>query len=460
MSQGIRFCGAAETVTGSRHLLTLNGKCILVDCGLFQGAREIRERNWQPFPIPPHELDAVIVTHAHMDHIGWIPRLVAQGYRGPIYATSATVALARVSLADSGRLQEEEAHFRNKHGLSRHTPALPLYTEKESLTCLKQFTPVRYDEWQEAPGKVAWRYLYAGHILGSAFAEIVLPSGETLLMSGDMGRFETPIIRDPTPVRSAELLVIESTYGDRIHAHEDAEAKLEAILADAAKNGSCVLVPSFAIGRTQELLYYIKKLQMERRAPAIPIFVDSPMASDMTVIFLKHKEEHDEETRKAFEQHQNLITPDGLQWVRDAGQSKELNSRDGPMVVISGSGMCQGGRIVHHLRHRLGDPNTVVLFTGYQAEGTLGRRILEKAPEVHVLGETVRVRAKVEKLNSLSAHADQAEMLKWLGFFEKAPKTTFIVHGEPPAQAALKEKIQQRFRWNCVIPKHLQAFEL
>jgi metallo-beta-lactamase family protein len=431
---------------------------VLVDCGLFQGPRELRERNWQPFPVAPNEVDAVVVTHAHMDHIGYLPRLVAQGYTGPIYATPATIALARISLPDSGRLHEEEARYLRSHNLSRHDPPLPLYTEKQAHACLKRFEPVPYRAAHSLPGKAQWRFLPAGHILGSAFAEIVLAGGRTILMSGDLGRFDTPIILDPTPVESADWLVVESTYGDRFHADEDPEAKLESILRDAWSAGSCVLVPSFAIGRTQELLYHIKNLQDAGRMGRFPIFVDSPMASEATIRYLQHVEDQDCETRLDLSSGVNPIAPEGLVWVRDREQSKELNSRPGPMIVIAGSGMATGGRIVHHLLHRLGDPATIILFTGYQAAGTLGRRILEREPEVRVLGQEVIVRARIEKLNSLSAHADQEEIMRWLRCFKARPRCTFIVHGEPPAQNALKVRIVRELGWSVSIPRHLEEF--
>ncbi len=460
MPTSIQFCGAAETVTGSRHLLSLNGKRVLVDCGLFQGSRELKERNWQPFPVAPQSLDAVAVTHAHTDHIGWLPRLVRDGYSGPIYATPATIGLARISLPDSGRLQEEDARHRNKRGDSRHQPALPLYTEKNAYACLKLFRPVPYMRLTELPGGASFRFLPAGHILGSAFAEVYFESGERIMMGGDLGRYDTPIILDPTPVDFAEYLVIESTYGDRLHAQEDPEEMLAGILSDAWRDGSAVLVPSFSIGRTQELLYHIKKLQDSGRAQRIPIFVDSPMATSATVLYLQQAEEHDEETKIAFAAHDNPIEPHGLTFVRDSEDSKALNTREGPMVVLSGSGMCEGGRILHHLKQRLHRPKTIVVFTGYQAAGSRGRRILEREPEVRIFGEIVPVRARIEKLNSLSAHADQAEMLRWLSNFKSAPKRSFIVHGEPPAQEALRAKIEEKLGWPCAIPKHLEAFDL
>jgi metallo-beta-lactamase family protein len=459
-SQTITFLGAAETVTGSKHLLTLNGHKVLVDCGMFQGGRELRQRNWQPFPLPIDELEAIVITHAHMDHIGYLPRLVKQGYRGPIYATAATIALSRISLPDSGRIQEEDAHFANKHDLTHHKPALPLYTEDDAYQALKLFEPLHYYQLHDLPGNSTFQYMPAGHILGSAFAEIYFENGERILMSGDLGRFNTPIIKDPTTIEYAEYLVVESTYGDRLHAHEDVETKLANILTQAFERGSTVLVPSFAIGRTQELLYYINNLQNANRIPRIPIYIDSPMATSSTGVYAQATEEHDSEMKLALKEGDDPLKPDQVQFVRDGEQSRALNSQRGPMVIIAGSGMANGGRIVHHLLHHLSDPNTVVLFTGYQAEGTLGRQLLEGAEHVHIHKANVQVRAQIEKLNALSAHADQGEILAWLGKFKAPPKRTFIVHGEPPAQEALLAKIKEQLGWDAVIPHQGQGFEL
>lgn len=459
MSASITFHGAAQTVTGSRHLLELNGKRILVDCGMFQGGSELRQRNWQEPPFDPASLDAVVITHAHMDHIGMLPRLVQQGYTGPIYATPATIGLARISLPDSGRIQEEDARYANKHGYSQHRPALPLYTEKDAYRTLKQFEPVRYRELHDLPGGAQWRYLPAGHILGSAYAEVYFSNGERILMGGDLGRYDTPIIVDPTAVDFAEYLVVESTYGNRLHSDENPSTKLEAILKNAFNEGLTVIVPSFSIGRTQELLYLLKQLENAHRIPRIPIFVDSPMAISATDLYLRHKEDHDEDMKIALTDGKAL-EPDLLEFVRDREQSKALNSRKGPMMIIAGSGMANGGRVVHHLLHRLSDPSTFVLFTGYQAEGTLGRDILELNPEVRIHGKFVQVRARVEKLNSLSAHADQSEILRWLSGFKQPPRKTFIVHGEPEAQEALRDKIDEELGWSCEIPYQGQRFEL
>lgn len=459
MPQSIGFYGAAETVTGSRHLLNLDGSMVLVDCGLFQGNRDTRQKNWDEFPIEPSKLDAVIITHAHTDHIGWLPRLVAKGYRGPVYATSATVGLCKISLPDSGRLQEEQAEWANHRG-SRHQPALPLYTERDAYECLKYFKKVPYDKLTVLEGGAQFRLIPSGHILGSAMIELFFKNGERVLFSGDLGRYDTPVIRDPATVEFAEYLVLESTYGDRLHEQEPVLPKLEQLLNEAYHNGSAILIPSFAIGRTQELLYYFRKLQDAGRMPKMPIYIDSPMAVSVTKVYSEAKEEFDEDMKVSVEEGRSELEPDGIFLIRDREQSKALNHRQGPMVIISGSGMATGGRITHHLLARLGDPSTLVLFTGYQAEGTLGRQILEGQPIVRIHKQEVQVRARIERLNALSAHADYGEILQWLKGFKTPPKTTFIVHGEPPAQESLKEKIEATFGWNIVIPKQGDEFDL
>jgi len=456
MNGRITFHGAAETVTGSRHLIEANGKKILIDCGLFQGSRELSARNRMPFPVNPHSIDAVVLTHAHTDHIGFLPRLVREGYRGPIYATAATVGLCKISLPDSGRLQEEEVRHRRKHG----EVIEPLYTEGDAYETLKLMVKKSYDEFHQLPGAMQWRYLPAGHILGSAFVELYFESGERINMSGDLGRFDTPIIKDPTTCDFAEYLVIESTYGDRIHKDEDTNARLAAILKKAFTEGSTVLVPSFSIGRTQELLYAIHELQDAGQCPRVPIFIDSPMAVSTTELYRTAYEEHDEDMVREHKIGHTPLQPDNVTFVRDREQSKELNSRRGPMMIIAGSGMANGGRIVHHMLHRLHDPSTMVLFTGYRAVGTLGRRLIEGEPTVRILGREVEVAAHVDKLNALSAHADQGEIMRWLHGFKEAPRKTFMVHGEPPAQAVLKARIEQELGWDVTIPRWHESFEI
>ena len=450
----ISFWGAARTVTGSKHLIETGNKKILVDCGMFQGRKELRERNWQTPAFDPSELDAVVLTHAHMDHIGWLPRLMKLGYKGPIFCTRATKQLAGISLPDSGRIQEEDAAQHNKRQSSRHDPALPLYTEQDAYAVLKQFEVRPYHEPFDLPGKMVCRYAFAGHILGSAFAEMYFENGQRILMSGDLGRWNTPVIRDPEMMDFAEYLTIESTYGDRIHSNEDAKARLEEIANNAIQYGNCVLIPSFAIGRTQELLYLLSCLQLEGRIGRIPIYVDSPMATSTSSLYGDSKEEWDDEMRQMMNERTNPIEPEGVQYVRDKNMSKALNVQTGPMIVIAGSGMANGGRILHHFLHRLDDPRTVVCFTGYQAEETLGRRLLEGAPEVHIYGREVAVQASITKLNSLSAHADQSEIMLWLRGFGTPPKQTFIVHGEPHAQDTLAALIQSELGWKTHIPEH------
>lgn len=460
MGISIQFCGAARTVTGSKHLIRIDGKGILVDCGIFQGPRELRERNWEPLPFQVDDLDALILTHAHMDHIGFLPRLIQMGYRGPIYATPATIGLAKISLPDSGRLQEEEAAYLNRKGLTRHKPALPLYTEAQAFEALKYLRPLHYHQFQDLPGGGTFRFVPAGHILGSAFAEVYFPNGERILMSGDLGRYDTPIIVDPTSVDFAEFLVIESTYGDRLHGDEDVLARLEEFIGYAQQTGGALLVPSFSIGRSQELLFYIKQLQEQGRVGRIPIFLDSPMAVSASDLYLRSKEEHDKDMKLALEHGDNPIEPDYLEVVRDREQSKALNSRSGPMVIIAGSGMATGGRIVHHLLQRLDRPETTVLFTGYQGAGTPGRELLEGAQEVEIHGSSVQVRARIDRLTSLSAHADQGEMMSWLRGFKQPPKQTFLVHGEPGVQEILAAKIESELGWKVAIPEYGEVANL
>jgi metallo-beta-lactamase family protein len=458
--QSISFYGAAETVTGSRHLLNLNGHYVLVDCGLFQGPRALRERNWEDFPVDPSKIECVVLTHAHQDHIGYLPRLMKGGFKGPIYATGATIGLCRISLPDSGRLQEEEARHRNKNQLSKHNPALPLYTEKDAYQVLKQMVRVPYETLQPLPGKAQFRYFPAGHILGSAFAEIYFENGERILMGGDLGRYNTPIIKDPTTIDFAEYLVVESTYGDRVHSDDNVQDKLERIMTETFRNSGVLLVPTFSIGRTQELLYHIHLLQDAGRIPRLPIFIDSPMAASATELYKSAYEEHDEDMVRELNIGHTPLQPANVTFTRDREQSKALNSMSGPFMVIAGSGMCNGGRILHHLSRWLEDPATTVLFTGYQAEGTTGRRILEGEESVFILKREVQVNAKVEKLNALSAHADSNEIMHWLKGFKTPPKKTFIVHGEPPAQAALQARIHSELGWETVIPKQGEMFVL
>lgn len=461
MSTRITFHGAAGTVTGSRHLLEIEGKRYLVDCGMFQGTREIRDKNWEPFPVDPQSLDGIIITHAHTDHIGFLPKVVKDGYRGPIYATPGTIGLMKVSLPDGGRIQEEDARFHNKHKTSRHEPALPLFTEADAYETLKLVKPLHYFEWKELPGKINFRFMPAGHILGSAFAEIYFPNGERILMGGDLGRYDRPIIKDPTPVDFAEYLVIESTYGDRLHAHRDAEKEIGEILEQAYRDRSIVIIPSFAIGRTQEMLWYFNELDKKGKFPDMPVYVDSPMASATTLLYTQEDDDHDKDMKIDMSEGKSPFRADMVRFVRDREMSKQLNQSIGPFIVIAGSGMLTGGRVVFHLKAHASDPNTIILFTGYQAEGTPGRQIIDGAEYINLHGDRVPVRARVHQLDMLSAHADYEEMLRWLKGFKQEPKKTFIVHGEPPQQHAMAEHIRETLGWtNLIIPTQSDSFNL
>jgi metallo-beta-lactamase family protein len=459
MHRSIAFDGAARTVTGSRHLLDFDGHKVLVDCGLFQGPREVRDRNWEPFPFDVGSIEMLLLTHAHTDHVGLVPKLVREGYTRPIYATPGTISLAEVALPDGGRLQEEEARYHNRHHTAKFEPALPLFTENDAYDALKLFKPVHYHQPLKLPGGATARYMPAGHILGASHIEVTFEDGTIFVFSGDVGRYDRPILRDPSDVFTADYLMVESTYGDRLHSPEDVLGILERLINEAARNKSVILVPSFAIGRTQELLWNIHLLIEEMRIPKIPIYVDSPMANEATLLYINHTEDHDTEMRVHMRRGESPLSPDLVRFVHDRNMSKALNQADGPMMIIAGSGMVNGGRILHHLRQRLDDPSTVVLFTGYQAEGTRGRDMIEGAPTVRIFGDDIPVRARVEKLNSLSAHADQSELLRWMSNIKTAPKKVFLVHGEYDVQLVLQSKIKERFGWDVVVPAPGEVFE-
>jgi metallo-beta-lactamase family protein len=444
----IRFLGAAGTVTGSKHLVTTADRRALLDCGLFQGPKELRLRNWE-LDFEPAEIDAVVLSHAHVDHSGALPLLVRKGFRGRIYCSSGTADLLDVMLRDAAKLQEEEAAAANRYGYSKHTPALPLFTVRDAEAVMTRLAPRPYGEPFGVGGGVEAVLRRAGHILGAATVELRILSRRpgsapsTLVFSGDLGRRDRPLLRDPELVHEADVLLLESTYGDRTHA-DDPDGELARIVAEAEHRGGALLIPAFAVGRTQELVWRLCQLEEANRIPSLPVFLDSPMAIDVTEIYARHPEDLDDEARPFLEQrlrcrHYTLV--------RDAAASKALNTRGGPMIVIAGSGMATGGRILHHLKTRLSDPRTTVLFPGFQAEGTRGRALCQGAESVRIHGETVPVRARIEQLDGLSAHADQPELVQWLGGFARPPRHTYLVHGEPPAAAALAATIRARLGW-------------
>lgn len=458
----LQFLGAAGGVTGSKFLFSHNADQLLIDCGLFQGLKELRQRNWAPLPIDLARLRAVVLTHAHIDHSGYLPRVVGKGYRGPVYATPGTCDLLRVMLPDAAHLQEEEARYANRKGYSKHSPALPLYTIEDAEATLKLLRPVRVGEKVEVIKGVSLDFGRVGHILGAGSARFsfeVNGQKKTLIDSGDLGRYDRPILKDPEPGGAADWLMIESTYGNRIHPQES-EADLRELIKETAEQRRCLIIPAFAIGRTQDLVYTIRKMEDEGTIPALPVYIDSPMGIEATAIYSRHTEEHDFEMAQLGSHEHNPLRSRHMIVARTSEQSRAINDAKGAMIIISASGMATGGRVLHHLRQRLPNPNTTVLLAGYQAEGTRGRLLQDGATEVKMLGEVVPVRAKVKVLDGFSAHADQGEILRWLGTFSKPPKMTYVVHGEKAGATALADAIRERLKWNVEIAKFQQKVEL
>ncbi len=453
----LQFLGAAGGVTGSKFLVTFGAQQILVDCGLFQGLKELRLRNWSPPPIDVEKLSSIVLTHAHIDHSGYLPRLVAQGYSGPVYATPATCDLLKVMLLDAAYLQEEEARYANKKGYSKHKPALPLYTVEDATRALRLLRPTKNREEVQMPRDGMWlRFTRVGHILGAAAARIGYDMGshkKYLVDSGDLGRYRRPILKDPDSVTGGDWLMVESTYGDRLHPPAP-EGELAQIIAEVMDESGCLIIPSFAIGRTQELIYTIRKLEDENKIPSVPLHVDSPMGINATEIYCNHTEEHDLDMQLLADEERCPLRSQQFFIHRTQEESKAINNLKGPFVLITSSGMATGGRVLHHLRQRLPDPKTTVLFVGYQAEGTRGQVLQQGAKEVKMFGQVVSVRAKIKTIDGFSAHADQAEIMRWLRGFEEAPRKTYVVHGEPKASAALAQHISETLNWKVEIPKY------
>ena len=463
----LTFLGATQTVTGSKFLIETKDRRILLDCGLFQGSKELRLRNWEAPPVDPKSIDAVVLTHAHIDHTGYLPRFVAHGYKGPVFATSATVDLARILLPDAGHLQEEEANYRNKHHLTKHTPARPLYTVSDAMSSLELMRPVKYGEVVSLSSSLGFDMMHAGHILGSSFVRFREGSGgtqKTVLFTGDIGRYDQPIIFDPASVDAADYLILESTYGNRLHAGNEGTSgkdQLRDVVVSTAKRGGTVLIPSFAVGRAQELLYILRELEIENKIPILPVYVDSPMAVDAVDIFRKHVEEHDLEMAQLEKDGGNPLYTQRVHFARSVEESKAINEHRFPSIIISANGMATGGRILHHLMQRLPDERNSVVFVGFQAFGTRGRLISEGARQIRIFGVDYPVRASVHVIDSFSAHGDYSEILRWLAGFKRAPRTTFLVHGEPVAAAAMKDHIVVSHKgWGVEIPAYRQTFEI
>lgn len=441
----IRFLGAARTVTGSRYLVEVKGTRLLVDCGLFQGLKRLRERNWRPLPLDIASIDAVVLTHAHLDHSGYLPVLAKQGFNGPVYCTRGTRALCGILLPDAGYLQEEDARYANKKGFSKHRPALPLYTLEDAERSLERLRPVDVNQAIGIGADVTVRFRPVGHILGAASIELVA-SGEHLAFSGDVGRPNDPVMRPPQPLGRADHLVVESTYGDRRHSEADPAEALAQRLSATIDRAGVVLIPSFAVGRAQTLLHLLDRLRHDRRIPTdVPVYLNSPMAINATEIFCEHQDEH----RLTPEQCRAMC--DVATYVNSVDDSKALNEHRGPMIIISASGMATGGRILHHLKAFAGDPRNTVLFAGYQAAGTRGEALLRGAKEIKIHGQQHQVRAEVAQISGLSAHADYQELIEWLKP-ASAPVRTFITHGEASASVALQGHLNDALGWPSEIP--------
>lgn len=450
----IRFLGATGTVTGSKYLVTDGARQILVDCGLFQGLKQLRLRNWSRLPVDPRAIQAVILTHAHIDHTGYLPLLVKNGFNGPVFCSSGTRDLCEVLLPDAAHLQEEEAEYANRKGFSKHHPALPLYTRADAAAALRLLKPVRFDQPREIGGGNAFTLSPSGHILGSSFVSLKA-GGRTVVFCGDLGRQHDPIMRAPAIVEYADYLVVESTYGNRLHATSDPMGELAAILNRTFARGGVVVIPAFAVDRTQELLHYIAKLKAAGTiGRSVPVYLNSPMAANVTRIFHAHAGEHRLTPRECDEMcaAAHIVT--------SVEESQRLNTLHGPMVIISASGMATGGRVVHHLKAFAPDARNTILFSGFQSAGTRGAAMAGGAESIKIHGSYVPVRAEVAMLDNMSAHADYAETLEWLQHFRAAPKMTFVTHGEPVAADAMRLHIEETLAWPCSVPDYLETAEL
>ena len=457
----LTFLGATRTVTGSKYLLEVGGQRILVDCGLFQGLKELRLRNWEPLPVAADEVHAAVLTHAHVDHSGYLPRLFAQGFRGRIFCTPGTADLCRIVLPDAGRLAEEDARAANREGYSRHNPALPLFTEADALRVLGSLQPVGFDRGVPVAPGVEVRFVNAGHLLGSAFAIVDLDGSRPrrIVFSGDVGRYDRPVLPDPEPIEEADLLLVETTYGGRVHEPDEGGARLAAIVRETIGRGGKLIIPAFAIGRVEEVIYWLKKLEDAGRIPVVPVLLDSPMAIEALHYYSRRDGELDPDMRTPRGEVSAFVTR-RFQLVSSPQQSDEVASSRLPSIVISSSGMATGGRVLNHLKAALPNPANTILFSGFQAAGTRGRKLVDGEREVKIHGRMVPVAARIEKLESMSAHADAVELVRWLGHFRRPPGQTCLVHGEPESMEAFKLRVEERFGWRVRIPDYLEEIEV
>lgn len=458
----LQFAGAAGTVTGSKHVVRAGKRQVLLDCGLFQGQKKNRLRNWREPPFVPSAIDAVVLSHAHIDHSGYLPLLVRRGFRGPIFCTEATKSLLEIMLLDAAHIQEEEAAYANRKKFSKHHPAEPLYTAQDAAKTLKLLEPQAYHSRFAINEQFHVIFRRAGHILGSATIELQIGHTDTLTLvfSGDLGRWGRPMIRDPEFVPFADVLLVESTYGNRTHGDDDPTTKLARVVNDAVNRGGALLVPAFAVGRTQELIWRLRELENTGQIPRLPVYIDSPMATDVTDIFCRHPEDHGIDMKLLMDKHACPLCCEPYTFTRTPDESKALNQLQGPCIIIASSGMATAGRIVHHLKNRLPDKRTTILLVGYQAAGTRGRSLRDGADTVRMHGRDVQVRATVEHIDGLSAHADRREILRWLRGFTEPPRTTYLVHGEPDASDDLLESITEELGWNAKVAHDLEVVSL
>jgi metallo-beta-lactamase family protein len=463
LSLRLKFYGATGNVTGSRYLLEANGRRVLVDCGLYQ-ERHLLERNWDPFPVPPETLDAVLLTHAHLDHSGFLPKLVREGFQGRIWCTAATAEIARIVLLDSAHLQEEDARFKKmrhqREGRRGPHPEVPLYTQADAEAALPLFSPVKYAQPVEVAEGIEASFFDAGHILGSSMVQVKVGSGataRTILFSGDVGRWGLPILRDPTIIEAADYVLVESTYGDRLHDNlADNEAALARVINETRAAAGNVIIPSFAIERSQEVLYNLNNLLRSDRIPHLMIFIDSPMAAGVNGVFQRHPELYDEPMSTLVAQGQSPFDLPGLKTTRETQESKAINHIKGTVIIIAGSGMCTGGRVKHHLENNISRKESTILFVGYQAVGTLGRQIVDGAKEIRLFGQKRRVRARIEQLHGFSGHADRDELLRWLSGLKKPPRRLFVTHGEAESSQHFAATVREKMGWTVSVPGYME----
>jgi metallo-beta-lactamase family protein len=460
----LQFLGATGTVTGSKYLLEVGGSLTMIDCGLFQGDDELLKRNWEPLPVRPASVDRALLTHAHIDHSGYLPRLVRDGFRGPVYASPATADLLRMLLLDAAEIEEEEVEETDRYGRSIYHPPQKLFTKDDVYAALKRVVKVGYHEELELNRFLRVRFIPEGHILGATFIEAKLnEAGHApikVLFSGDLGRYHEPVLKDPPHMDETDYLVVESTYGDRLHDPTDPKDRLAEIINATVARGGKIVIPAFAVGRTQTLLWYLRELEEEGRIPILPVTVDSPMAAQATRLYLTHIEDHDLKMRLVEQKNRDPLATRRFQLAREWEESRALDEQRGPAIIIAASGMATGGRVLRHLSLYLPDEASAIILVGFQAAGTRGRRLLEGVKQIEIHGELVPVKATVEHLGNLSGHADRADILRWLSGFKRPPRMTFITHGEPEASEALLKKIVSALGWNAMIPRYGQRVEL